>query len=431
MNAAAPSYLGKYELVREIGRGSMARVYLARDPFALRDVAIKVASHKASASERTNRRRRKLFFNESTAAGLLRHPNIVATIDAGEDDGTRYIVMEYIPGAQTLDKFCQPDNLLPIENAIQVLLKCALAFDYAHGKGVIHRDIKPKNILLTPENEVKIGDFGIALIDREDVEETQVMGTLGSPRYMAPEQITGGTVSKQTDLFALGVVAYELLTGVHPFRDKSLAQIVRRVVNEPHRPLRELRPEIPAALERVVDRLLKKHAAGRYGTAMDLAGDLSLIHDSVRLASNDPRFSRRFDRLKELAFFADFEDAELREVMSSGQWLEYEEGAHVLTEGERGDSFYVLVSGRVSVVCAGQEVSVLMPGASFGEIGFIIRQARTATIVAKTPIVAIKLRAALIENTSLTCQLRFQRSFLRTMATRLASAMTFISGQGG
>ena len=197
--------LGKYELVREIGRGSMATVYLARDPFALQEVALKVAMTRSGENERTDRRRRKLFFNETKTAGLLRHPNIVATMDAGEDDGIRYLVMEYVAGAQTLDKFCRAPDLLPIENVIEIVLKCALAFDYAHNKGVIHRDIKPKNILLTPENEVKIGDFGIALIEREDVENTQVMGTLGSPRYMAPEQVTGGQVTKQTDLFALAV----------------------------------------------------------------------------------------------------------------------------------------------------------------------------------------------------------------------------------
>ena len=280
--------LGKYELVREIGRGSMATVYLARDPFALQDVAIKVAAHRADGDERTNRRRRKLFYNESKAARLLRHPNIVATIDVGEDDGVRFIVMEYVPGAQTLDKFCREPNLLPVENAIEVVLKCALAFDYAHANGVIHRDVKPKNILVTPENEVKLGDFGAALIDREDVEETQVIGTLGAPRYMAPEQVTGDVVSKQADLFALGVVAYELLTGVHPFAARTVAKIVRRIVHEPYERIRTVRPEVPTALERVIDRVLRKDPAGRYATAMDLAGDLSIVYDSVHMASLAP-----------------------------------------------------------------------------------------------------------------------------------------------
>ena len=123
------------------------------------------------------------------------------TYGAGIDDRTRYLVMEYVAGAQTLDVHCHTDGLLPIERVVSLMLTCALAFDYAHTKGVVHRDIKPKNILLNADSEIKVGDFGVALIDRSDVEETQVMGTLGSPRYMAPEQIMGGNVTNQSDIF--------------------------------------------------------------------------------------------------------------------------------------------------------------------------------------------------------------------------------------
>jgi len=426
MSRSAPQTLGKYELVREIGRGSMATVYLARDPFALREVAIKVSSHRTGSDERTDRRRRKLFYNESKAAGLLSHPNIVATIDAGEDDGVRFIVMEYVSGAQTLDKYCREPNLLPVSNVIEVILKCALAFDYAHSNGVIHRDVKPKNILLTPENEVKLGDFGVAFIDREDVEDTQVIGTLGSPRYMAPEQVTGGVVGKHTDLFALGVVAYELLTGIHPFAGRTVAQIVRRIVREPYQRIRTARPEVPVSLERVIDRVLKKHPAGRYATAMDLAGDLSLVYDDVRLASHGPDTSKRLQALKAITFFADFEESELREVINSGQWVKIRAGTEILVEGERADSFFVVVAGSAAVVCGGEEVSVLMPGASFGELGFIVSQPTPARIIARSEVTALKLRASQIEHSSMSVQSRFQRALLRTMAVRLTSVMGYV-----
>lgn len=273
--------IARYRLIREIGEGSMGTVYLARKAESNEEVAIKVAKPKPGPTERSVRRRTKLFFNEVKAAGILRHSNIVATYDAGVEDELRYIVMEYIPGAGTLATYCERSNLLPIPEALRLLIECTNALAYAHEKGVVHRDIKPKNILLTEEIVAKIGDFGIALIEREDVEQTQVIGKLGSPRYMAPEQVAGGTVTNQSDLFALGVVGYELLSGVNPFADKTLAGIAQRITREAHRPVRELRPDVPSVLAQVLDRTLKKHPAGRYGTANDLAGDLSLIHEDM------------------------------------------------------------------------------------------------------------------------------------------------------
>ena len=301
--------VGKYELGREIGEGSMGTVYLARDSFALREVAIKVATLPPEERARASRRRRKLFFNESKMAGMLRHPNIIATLDAGIEDRTRYIVMEYVAGGQTLAEYCRRDALLPIENVVGILLKCAIAFDYAHNKGVVHRDIKPKNILLDEDHEVKVGDFGVALIDRSDVEQTQVMGTLGSPRYMAPEQILGGNVTNQSDIFSLGVVAYEMLTGTHPFAASTIPAVANRITREPHPPIREQRPGMPDALARVVDRTLKKHPAGRYRSAMDFAGDLSLIYDDMRAVARDASGTHKFRQLKRLLFFEGFEDS--------------------------------------------------------------------------------------------------------------------------
>jgi serine/threonine-protein kinase len=157
----AAQTIGKYELIRPIGDGNMGTVYLARDPFTLRDVAVKIATPKPADDDRIARRRRKLFYIEAKAAGMLRHPNIVATIDAGIEEDRRYIVMEYVQNAGTLDRYCRPDNLLPIEHVVGIMQQCAIAFDFAHTQGVVHRDIKPKNIMLTQDNEVKICDFGL------------------------------------------------------------------------------------------------------------------------------------------------------------------------------------------------------------------------------------------------------------------------------
>lgn len=419
--------LGKYELIRMIGEGSMGTVYLARDSFSLHDVAIKVSSARDGGEPRLARRRRKLFFNEAKLAGMLRHPNILVTLDAGVENDKRFLVMEYIPEAQTLDRYGRADSLLPVDQVVGIALKCALALDYAHERGVIHRDVKPKNIILTQDNEVKIGDFGIALIARDDVDETQVIGRLGSPRYMAPEQVRDEAVTNQTDIFALGVVTYQLLTGAHPFEDSSIAKVARRIVGEAHTPLRALRPELPGELGQIIDRTLKKHPAGRYRTAMDLAGDFSLVHDELRYASRTAPGAALFLQLRRMGFFDGFEDSEIEEVVESGTVRRFDPGERILVEGESGASFFILLDGEADVQRAGEVVAVLQPGTSFGEMGVVIRGRRTATILARGKVTALEVESALLDRVSIGCQLRFHRAFLRTMAERLHSAMNYIA----
>ena len=419
--------IGKYELIRPIGDGNMGTVFLARDPFSLQDVAVKIATPKPADEDRIARRRRKLFYIEAKAAGMLRHPNIVATIDAGIEDDRRYLVMEYVQGASTLDRYCTPDNLLPVERVVGIVLKCALAFGFAHDKGVVHRDIKPKNIMLTQDNEVKICDFGLALITSADINDTQVMGRLGSPRYMSPEQVSEEMVTNQSDIFSLGIVAYEMLTGISPFKADNISAIAKRITREPHKPITEFRDDVPPALVHIIDRTLKKHPAGRYQSAMDLAGDLSLIHDEMRHTASKLSGTRQFERISRLSFFDEFEEAEILEAVNTAEWQEFDPGSEIIVEGEFDENFYLLVSGKVSVRRADVEVDVLKPGATFGELGFIVNQARTATIIADDKVIVLKIRASLIDRTSVNCQLRFQKAFLKNLAERFCSTMNFIA----
>ena len=192
MHDLSNTTLGKYDVIREVGRGSMGVVYLGHDPFAGRDVAIKVALPESLQDKRGGARYRKLFFNEAKVAGKLRHPNIVGVYDAGSGGRNLcYIVMEMIFGGRTLFDHCQPDSLLPIEDVVRIIFKSARALDYAHRQGVIHRDVKPRNILLSEDGEVKLSDFSIALRTQGDATDTQVHGYIGSPLYMSPEQVTG------------------------------------------------------------------------------------------------------------------------------------------------------------------------------------------------------------------------------------------------
>jgi eukaryotic-like serine/threonine-protein kinase len=213
-----PARIGKYNVISEVGRGATAVVYLGDDEFNDRKVAIKVAIGDEGMSPDEAKRFHKLFLNEASLVGKLSHPNIVGVYDAVVEGDMRYIVMEYVPGG-SLKKFCTETNLLPVRQAVLIIFKACRALDYAFQSGVIHRDIKSANILLSERDDIKIGDFGTAQISSS--EQTQIDGFVGSPAYMSPEQINEEEPSVQSDIYSLGVVMYELLTGRLPFQAQN------------------------------------------------------------------------------------------------------------------------------------------------------------------------------------------------------------------
>lgn len=420
--------LGKFTLSRVLGAGSMGTVYLGEDPFSDRQVAIKVARPGSIGDGLEDNRTKKLFFNEAKVAGMLKHPNIVELLDAGVDDDIWYIVMEYVAGNRSLRDHTRPDTLLPIEEVVPIIFKSAKALDHAHRAGVVHRDIKPHNILLNEQGDVKIGDFGIALITSLEATETQVGGCLGSPLYMSPEQVSESNMGGPSDLWSLGIVLYEMLTGRNPFGAKSLPAIVHQITARPHVPVIQLRPDTPRILAHIIDRCLMKKPEDRYRTGLDLAGDMSLVFDQLNLSEEELTAKEKFNRLNNLTFFADFSVSEIWEIVNANLWQDFIIGQQIITEGEMDNSFFIIVSGEVAVERGGQDLDVLKAGDCFGEMGFISQQKRTASIVAKSDVSAMKVRASLIERTSLACQLRFHKVFLNTLVERLSMANSRISG---
>lgn len=414
------SSLGKYQILRRIGAGNMATVYMGHDPFIDRPVAIKVARTDTVGASENGEFYKQLFFNEAQTAGLLKHPNITSIYDAGVDRDVYYIVMEYVHGGDTLERYTDIGELLPVETVTSVLYQCAMALDYAHKKGVVHRDIKPRNILLTEDREAKITDFGVAMAPSGHAGNAAEHA--GSPLYMSPEQVRRETAVSGSDLFSLGVVAYELLTGKHPFHGENMDAIEHRILNTTAPRLRDLRSDLPEIYQRIVDKALAKRASQRYKSGLDMAGDISLVYDFLRQPTFKLTQQEKYNQIEKLHFFKEFQDGDLWELINAAEWLRLEQGHEIVQEGQADTSFYVLVSGEVAVRKGSREIVRLHPGDCFGEMGLITRRPRTATISAVTDVIAMKLRDSVIDRTSVNCQLRFQRQFLIALIERLEHA---------
>ena len=415
-----PKKLGKYDILAEIGRGSMGIVYRAFDPYINREVAVKVAMAEALKDKDTGERFRKMFFNEAHTAGMLRHPNILDIFDAGVDGDSCYIVMELVANGGTLRPYCRVERLLPLNQAAEIIFKCAKALDYAHRQGVIHRDIKPSNILVTDDMDVKIADFSIAHAVRQDTTQTMPLGFVGSPRYMSPEQVHEDVITNQTDLFSLGIVAYELITGHHPFGGESFSALVHKIVNEDPPPMSNFRADTPEVLEKIIRRTLEKNPARRYRMGLDIAADLSMAFTHLERPQEDIAITAKFDRVKRLEFFRGFPDAEIWEIIRASVWMEVDVETAVVVEGEVDESFFIIVSGDVNVSKLGQSIGQLHSGECFGEMGYLSRIKRTATVKADGPVSLIKINATLIEQVSADCQIRFYKVFMKVLIERLS-----------
>ena len=416
-----PKRLGKYEVAEEIDRGSMGIVYLGYDPYVDRQVAIKVALAESLNDPESGQRYRKMFFNEASTAGSLTHPNIISIFDAGVDQEICYIIMEYIKGGETLKKYCTPENSLPIEKVVEVIFKCAKALDYAHRQGVVHRDIKPTNILVTEDIDIKIGDFSIAHINKPDSTETQPVGMMGSPRYMSPEQLKEDFITGQSDLFSLGIVMYELLAGKHPFIADNFSRLVNRILNEEPVPLRDVRQDIPESLQEIVNRALQKDIKNRYSMGLDLATDLSKAFDALEGPQEDISEQEKFISIKKLEFFQGFPDAELWEILRASTWQDYNAGDDIIVEGELDDCFYIITEGKVTVTKNNKAIRTLEKGDCFGEMGYLAKTKRTASIKSEGKTALLKINSTVISQVSLNCQVRFLKVFLRTLIHRLSA----------
>ncbi len=417
--------IGKYQIIKELGRGATSAVYLANDAFAGRQVAIKLVRADALGDKEHGRRFHKLFLAEAALAGKLSHPHLVAIFDAVSDEDGSYLVMEYVSGG-TLEPYTLPARLMTINSIVEIIFKCCKALDYAHRHGIIHRDIKPANILLTGETDIKISDFGAAL--SVTAETTQVSG-IGSPAYMSPEQLQELTLNHQTDIFSLGVVMYQLLTGGLPFKATNNYSMVYQIINVDPPPASLLRPDTPASVDVIVKRALEKDMAKRFRTWEEFAQALADTFNNLQKPEEIVPETEKFSVLRNLEFFMTFQDVDLWQVLRISNWVRYPAGKPVITEGEVGTAFCVLAAGEVKITKQAKLLNILRAGECFGEMAYLGKRAfqRTASVTAVSDITVIEISAEALEQATEGCKHAFNAAFLQLLVGRLESANTRLS----
>lgn len=422
-----PDKIGRYKVTSELGRGGMGIVYLAHDPFIDRKVAIKTMLALPSDGSRNMDHHQQLFFNEARAAGKLTHPHIVSVYDAMWENEMCYLIMEFVEGS-TLKEYCSSKSLLPLDDVIKFVFQSAKALGYAHQCGVVHRDIKPSNIIVSSKNDIKISDFGIAKV--EGFSDISVSGSLtGSVHYTSPEQLRNEAPKSQADLFSLGVVMYELITGKRPFEAENEYATFFKIANNPPEPVEKFRQDVPESLGRIVMRALEKDPSRRYQSGDQLASELSVSFDNLRFLDEEINSKEKFNALKKLKFFNEFTSSELVEVLKTTQWLKYGPAETVITEGDIEDSFYIIVVGEVVVLKQGRKLAVLQQGDCFGEMAYLGTTRRTASIETLSNTILMKINASIIEQMSISTQLRFYKVFSSTLIQRLTRTSELFSKQ--
>ena len=415
--AKAPKRIGRYSILDTLGRGASGTVYKAYDPFVQRHVAIKFSSDLSQIEDRQARDQvLRGFFREAYAAGNLHHPNIVALYDAGMQGSHSYIVMEFVDG-KTLKAYAKDEKNLPVSAAIEVIVQCCHALDYAHEKGVIHRDIKPSNILITKDSDVKLADFSIAHVNRSD--DVQAIGLTGSPMYMSPEVVREEVAGPQSDIYSLGVVMYKLLTGEVPFTPGNMHSVMYQIANHTPKLVTEIRPDLPPRLAEIVEKCLVKDPSRRYQYGYELAHDLKVCVADLHFHEEKIGDREKRKMLSTLSFFKGFREDEIDEVHRVSQWLSYRPGEAIIQEGETENAFYVLALGSVDVKKSEILVETLKVGECFGEMGVVNEEARSASVIAKSFILLMKLTGVSLEQTGQGCQLRFYKKFAQTLSDRL------------
>ena len=407
----------RFDMKTELGKGANGVVYLAYDNYLQKVVALKLTQLNLFDDNDDGARNRRMWLNETRLAGKLTHPFIVHVIEYGHTDEFDYLVMEYVSGG-TLRQHSTADKLLPLDRLIDILYKVCNALDYANKMGVLHRDIKPSNILLGNDNSVKISDFGSAFLLNSDLTQVDTVGTLP---FMAPEHFRQSRPTIQSDIYAVGVMAYQLLTGTLPFNANSKDALIYQKLHGEAVPLEKRRQDIPQSLRFAVHRAMHPDKDHRYDSWKEFCDDLSMAIPQVARPEESKFDSSLFGIIRNLAFFSHFSDIEIWETVGMSSWQQKKPDEDIVHEGEVSNSFYIIIGGDAVVTKSGVELSRLSSGDCFGEIAYLdeTRHVRLATVTASTTINMIEIHGDSLVQASDRLQSCFAKAFLNIMIARL------------
>lgn len=422
--------IGKYRILQRLGEGATSEVFLCRDDFHNRNVAIKRVRAAALVDAVDGPVYARFFAAEAALVGRLQHPNVVQIYDAVPDSVAPYVVMEYVPGT-TLRTYCRPDQLLPLELIVELGFKCAMALGYVYRQGLIHRDVKPANILALTNSagdvtDIKLTDFGSVL--NMTAESTQVH-QVGSLAYMAPEQLDGQVLDCRADIYALGAVLYHLVAGKPPFDATSQAVLMNQIYNQAPASLAGMRAGVNSAVDEVIQKALAKRPDDRYPNWDAFAQALSGLiaeHKVPRGHLQGVLDSERFNLLRSLDFFSSFGDVALWEVVHRAKWQRFSFGHALYRRGEEGRTFHIMAQGSVEVYRNGKRVALLGAGTSVGEMAYLapspeLRRHSTDVVVTE-PATTISFTPEAMQQLSANCRHLFDEAFIRVLVRRLHAA---------
>jgi serine/threonine protein kinase len=424
-----PQRIGRYEVRSRLGEGATSEVFLARDDFHDRLVAIKRVRRATLANPVDAHYSSRFFAAEAALVGRLKHPNVVQLYDAVDDPHEPYLVLEYVPGG-TLREHCRPDALLSLEQIVEVGFKCAMALGYVYRQGLIHRDVKPANLLANVERgrvlDVKISDFGSAL--NLEATRTQVF-RVGSLTYMSPEQLDGADLDARADQYSLAAVLFHLIAGRPPFEASHQAALMHQICNVEPAPLTSLRDGVPDAFDAIVRKALAKSREQRHADWDEFAQALSALvarRELPRATLREVLDSERFNLLRSLDFFSGFGDVELWEVVHRALWQRHPFGAALYRKGQLGGSFHIIAAGRVEVFRDGRRVAELAKGTSVGEMVYLAPspdlRVHGADVVVSEAATTVSFTPETMDGFSVATRHLFDVAFIGVLVRRLHAA---------
>jgi serine/threonine protein kinase len=426
-----PRHIGRYRVVSRLGEGATSEVFLAHDDFHDRQVAIKRLRPGVveGAAEDGDRFAGAFFAAEAALVGRLQHPNVVQILDAAATGASPYLVMEYVPGV-TLRRHCRPDALLPLEQITEIGFKCAMALSYCWRQGLIHRDVKPANLLAHVRGDrivdVKISDFGSVLNLGSD--RTQIL-RVGSLAYMSPEQLDGGELDAGADMYSMSAVLYHLICGRPPFDARQQPALMRQIHQGDPPALTGLRQGVTPALDALVRRGMARLRRDRFATWDEYAAGLAALvtrGQVPRPGRAEVLDSERFNLLRSLPFFAGFGEVELWEVVHRAHWERHDPGHALYRKGQRGNTFHIIAEGTVEVWREGRRVALLEAGTSVGEMAYLApdpdQAVHRADVTVKSPATLISFTPQSLALLSLAARSMFDRAFIGVLVRRLDAA---------